>query len=147
MIYVNNGLISITNFRINKFSKTKYFLGFSNHKTRIVEQIFFNVYLYCIYCMYFYLYFVYNILYNLNIILIFLMCSILSHYYFTSISDGVHDFNLYPASKHGSLALTHSVRRELAGIKAPIRITVSGLHIFTFLLFYFLMLFYINNNI
>ncbi|XP_017753491.1 PREDICTED: farnesol dehydrogenase-like [Eufriesea mexicana] len=32
-------------------------------------------------------------------------------------------WNLYPACKHGTVALTHTVRRELAAIKAPIRIT------------------------
>ena len=37
--------------------------------------------------------------------------------------DGCNGWNLYPASKHGTVALTHTVRRELAAIKAPIRIT------------------------
>lgn len=38
-------------------------------------------------------------------------------------ADGLNGWNLYPTSKHGSVALTHSVRREVAAIKAPIRIT------------------------
>lgn len=37
--------------------------------------------------------------------------------------DGCNGWNLYPTTKHGTVALTHSVRRELAAIKAPIRIT------------------------
>lgn len=75
------------------------------------------------------------------------VCSVTSHYYLTNVSDGANDFNIYIASKHGSVALTHSVRRELAGIKAPIRITVSCDRIssFYFLSFYFLMLSYIND--
>ncbi|XP_076245821.1 farnesol dehydrogenase isoform X2 [Calliopsis andreniformis] len=42
---------------------------------------------------------------------------------FFSDIDGCNGWNLYPASKHGTVALTHTVRRELAAIKAPIRIT------------------------
>lgn len=53
------------------------------------------------------------------------MYSVLGHYLPPYTSDGFRDFNLYPTSKHGSVTLTHTVRRELAGIKAPIRITVS----------------------
>lgn len=37
--------------------------------------------------------------------------------------EGCNGWNLYPACKHGTVALTHTVRRELAAIKAPIRIT------------------------
>nr|XP_034173678.1 farnesol dehydrogenase-like [Osmia lignaria] len=37
--------------------------------------------------------------------------------------DGCNGWNLYPTCKHGTVALTHTVRRELAAIKAPIRIT------------------------
>lgn len=62
--------------------------------------------------------------------------------------DPLFEFNIYPATKHGSVALTHVIRRELADIKAPIRVTVSYDHISSyFLLFYLLMLFYINDNI
>ncbi|XP_071561124.1 farnesol dehydrogenase [Temnothorax nylanderi] len=51
--------------------------------------------------------------------------SVLGHYLLTNVSTVglLADFNLYPASKHGSVALTHVVRRELASVKAPIRIT------------------------
>ncbi|XP_076678717.1 farnesol dehydrogenase isoform X2 [Andrena cerasifolii] len=42
---------------------------------------------------------------------------------FLSEIDGCNGWNLYPACKHGTVALTHTVRRELAAIKAPIRIT------------------------
>lgn len=45
---------------------------------------------------------------------------------FFSEIDGCNGWNLYPACKHGNVALTHTVRRELAAIKAPIRITVSS---------------------
>lgn len=44
---------------------------------------------------------------------------------FLSEIDGCNGWNLYPTCKHGNVALTHTVRRELAAIKAPIRITVS----------------------
>jgi len=54
---------------------------------------------------------------------IFNINSVLGHYLPPNASDGFCDFSLYPASKHGSVNLTHIVRRELAGIKAPIRIT------------------------
>lgn len=37
--------------------------------------------------------------------------------------DGCNGWNLYPTCKHGTVALTHMVRQELAAIKAPIRIT------------------------
>nr|XP_003705639.2 PREDICTED: dehydrogenase/reductase SDR family member 11-like [Megachile rotundata] len=37
--------------------------------------------------------------------------------------DGCNGWNLYPTCKHGTVALTHTVRQELAAIKAPIRIT------------------------
>ncbi|XP_032683762.1 farnesol dehydrogenase-like [Odontomachus brunneus] len=36
---------------------------------------------------------------------------------------GSNGFNLYPATKHATVALTHTVRRELAVMKLPIRIT------------------------
>jgi NADP+-dependent farnesol dehydrogenase len=51
--------------------------------------------------------------------------SILGHYLTMNISKDVSNYNLnlYPASKHGSVALTYLVKRELADIKAPIRIT------------------------
>ncbi|XP_043528569.1 farnesol dehydrogenase-like isoform X2 [Frieseomelitta varia] len=42
---------------------------------------------------------------------------------FLSEIDGCNGWNLYPTCKHGAVALTHTVRRELAAIKAPIRIT------------------------
>ncbi|CAK9829262.1 Farnesol dehydrogenase [Anthophora retusa] len=42
---------------------------------------------------------------------------------FLSEIDGCNGWNLYPTCKHGTVALTHTVRRELAAIKAPIRIT------------------------
>ncbi|CAD1479988.1 unnamed protein product, partial [Heterotrigona itama] len=42
---------------------------------------------------------------------------------FFSEIDGCNGWNLYPTCKHGAVALTHTVRRELAAIKAPIRIT------------------------
>ncbi|XP_012165904.1 farnesol dehydrogenase-like isoform X2 [Bombus affinis] len=42
---------------------------------------------------------------------------------FLSEIDGCNGWNLYPTCKHGNVALTHTVRRELAAIKAPIRIT------------------------
>ncbi|XP_012525487.1 farnesol dehydrogenase [Monomorium pharaonis] len=45
--------------------------------------------------------------------------SVLSHY----IPFNFANCNLYPASKHGSIALTHTVRQELAEVKASIRIT------------------------
>ncbi|KAG5332154.1 SDR1 dehydrogenase, partial [Acromyrmex charruanus] len=51
---------------------------------------------------------------------IFNINSVLSHYLPL---DGMPDFNLYPATKHASLALTNTVRGEIAKIKAPIRIT------------------------
>ncbi|XP_018316996.1 farnesol dehydrogenase [Mycetomoellerius zeteki] len=51
---------------------------------------------------------------------IFNINSVLSHYLPL---DGMPDFNLYPATKHASLALTDTVRGEIAKIKAPIRIT------------------------
>lgn len=37
--------------------------------------------------------------------------------------DGCNGWNLYPTCKHGTVALTHTVRQELTAIKAPIRIT------------------------
>lgn len=37
--------------------------------------------------------------------------------------DGCNGWNLYPTSKHGTVALTHTVRRELSAIKSRIRIT------------------------
>lgn len=40
--------------------------------------------------------------------------------------DGYNGWNLYPATKHASVALTHTVRHELCVIKAPIRVTVSS---------------------
>lgn len=44
--------------------------------------------------------------------------------------DGCNGWNLYPACKHATVALTQSVKQELIDVKAPIRITVSsrGLH-------------------
>lgn len=42
---------------------------------------------------------------------------------FLSEIDGCNGWNLYPTCKHGTVALTHTVRRELAAVKAPIRIT------------------------
>ncbi|XP_011876418.1 PREDICTED: dehydrogenase/reductase SDR family member 11-like [Vollenhovia emeryi] len=59
--------------------------------------------------------------------------SVLGHYLLLNAADDFPDFNLYPATKHASVALTHVVRRELAVIKAPIRITVSCDHISSFL--------------
>ncbi|XP_011697947.1 PREDICTED: dehydrogenase/reductase SDR family member 11-like [Wasmannia auropunctata] len=50
---------------------------------------------------------------------IFSITSVLSHSLVPASVGG----NLYAASKHASLALTHTVRRELAEIKAPIRVT------------------------
>lgn len=49
----------------------------------------------------------------------------------TSLSEivGCNGWNLYPTTKHATVALTHTVRRELAAIKSPIRITVSCDHI------------------
>ncbi|XP_029658668.1 farnesol dehydrogenase-like [Formica exsecta] len=38
-------------------------------------------------------------------------------------TDAALDFNLYVASKHATVALTHTVRREIADIKPSIRIT------------------------
>ncbi|KAL6261654.1 hypothetical protein P5V15_006742 [Pogonomyrmex californicus] len=51
--------------------------------------------------------------------------SVLGHYLPTNLTSeyGLSDFNLYPTTKHGTVALTHTVRRELAAVKAPIRIT------------------------
>ncbi|XP_018360949.1 PREDICTED: farnesol dehydrogenase-like [Trachymyrmex cornetzi] len=51
---------------------------------------------------------------------IFNINSVLSHYLPL---DDMPDFNLYPTTKHASLALTNTVRGEIAKIKAPIRIT------------------------
>ena len=45
---------------------------------------------------------------------------------FLSEIDGCNGWNLYPTCKHGAVALTHTVRRELAAIRGPIRITVSS---------------------
>ncbi|KAK2585715.1 hypothetical protein KPH14_010328 [Odynerus spinipes] len=42
---------------------------------------------------------------------------------YLSDADGCNGWNLYPTCKHGTVALTHTVRRELCAIKAPIRIT------------------------
>ncbi|KAL0116901.1 hypothetical protein PUN28_010046 [Cardiocondyla obscurior] len=39
------------------------------------------------------------------------------------LTTNMPDFNLYPATKHGSVALTNVVRRELAALQVPIRIT------------------------
>ncbi|CAL1680682.1 unnamed protein product [Lasius platythorax] len=53
--------------------------------------------------------------------------SVLGHYIppksCEGIIDAAFDFNLYVASKHATVALTHTVRREIADIKPPIRIT------------------------
>ncbi|KAL2731846.1 farnesol dehydrogenase-like isoform X2 [Vespula squamosa] len=37
--------------------------------------------------------------------------------------DGFNGWNMYPASKHAAVALTHTVRQELGLIKASIRVT------------------------
>jgi hypothetical protein len=73
------------------------------------------------------------------LILILLIFSVLGHYIPFNIDMC---FNLYPATKHGSVALTHVVRQELAEIKASIRITVSydRILIIYFLLFFISML-------
>ncbi|KAL2722974.1 farnesol dehydrogenase-like isoform X2 [Vespula maculifrons] len=42
---------------------------------------------------------------------------------FLSDVDGFNGWNLYPASKHAAVALTHTVREELSLIKASIRVT------------------------
>nr|XP_050867546.1 farnesol dehydrogenase-like [Vespula vulgaris]XP_050867547.1 farnesol dehydrogenase-like [Vespula vulgaris]XP_050867548.1 farnesol dehydrogenase-like [Vespula vulgaris] len=42
---------------------------------------------------------------------------------FLSDVDGFNGWNLYPASKHAAVALTHTVREELCLIKASIRVT------------------------
>ncbi|EFN86974.1 farnesol dehydrogenase isoform X2 [Harpegnathos saltator] len=55
-----------------------------------------------------------------------LMCSVLGHEIPAKpLSEiiGCNGWNLYPACKHATVALTHTVRRELAAIKSPIRIT------------------------
>lgn len=72
---------------------------------------------------------------NLCLILIPLIHSVLSHYLPL---DGMPDFNLYPATKHASLALTDTVRGEIAKIKAPIRITVRCNYVLNFFLLFFL---------
>ncbi|XP_015436496.1 PREDICTED: farnesol dehydrogenase-like [Dufourea novaeangliae] len=57
---------------------------------------------------------------------IFVMNSILGHEMPSrtlSELDGCNGWHLYPACKHGSVALTESVRRELAAVKAQIRVT------------------------
>lgn len=48
---------------------------------------------------------------------------------FLSDIDGLNGFNVYPACKHASVALTHTVRRELKSVGAPIRITVRDFFI------------------
>lgn len=80
--------------------------------TKIVGNLFkiFNIYL----------------LNNICLILILSICSVLGHYLLTNIDGNLPcEFNIYPVTKHGSVTLTHLIRRELADIKAPIRITVS----------------------
>jgi len=73
-------------------------------------------------------------MYNLCLILISLMFSVLSHYLPL---EGMPNFNLYPATKHASLALTNTVRGEIAKIKTPIRITVRlCFELFSCYLFY-----------
>ncbi|XP_014483128.1 PREDICTED: farnesol dehydrogenase-like [Dinoponera quadriceps] len=42
---------------------------------------------------------------------------------FNSDSIDCNGWNLYPASKHATVALTDTVRKELAAIKSPIRVT------------------------
>ncbi|XP_024945123.1 myogenesis-regulating glycosidase isoform X2 [Cephus cinctus] len=37
--------------------------------------------------------------------------------------DGSGGWNLYPSCKHATVAMTHTIRRELAKIKVPIRVT------------------------
>lgn len=55
----------------------------------------------------------------------------------------MNEYNIYPVTKHASVALTHVIRREIADVKAPIRVTVSCDHISNyFLLFYLLILFH-----
>ncbi|KAK0072310.1 hypothetical protein PV325_011567, partial [Microctonus aethiopoides] len=36
---------------------------------------------------------------------------------------GLNGFNIYPSTKHATVALTHTVRRELAADRLPIKIT------------------------
>lgn len=38
-------------------------------------------------------------------------------------TEGCNGWNIYPACKHATVALTHTVRRELAAVQAKIRIT------------------------
>ncbi|XP_072767217.1 farnesol dehydrogenase isoform X2 [Anoplolepis gracilipes] len=57
---------------------------------------------------------------------IFNVNSVLGHYFLPKNEgdiDSAVDYNLYPASKHATVALTHTVRREIANIKPYIRIT------------------------
>ncbi|KAL6442774.1 hypothetical protein ACFW04_002682 [Cataglyphis niger] len=55
---------------------------------------------------------------------IFNVNSVMGHYIpAKSSEDAALDFNLYVASKHATVALTHTVRREIADFKPSIRIT------------------------
>ncbi|XP_001599160.3 farnesol dehydrogenase [Nasonia vitripennis] len=49
--------------------------------------------------------------------------SVLSHEIPMGPIDGVDGWNLYPSSKHATLAMTHTVRREISRAGLPIRIT------------------------
>ncbi|KAL6442776.1 hypothetical protein ACFW04_002682 [Cataglyphis niger] len=53
-----------------------------------------------------------------------LLQNVMGHYIpAKSSEDAALDFNLYVASKHATVALTHTVRREIADFKPSIRIT------------------------
>lgn len=54
-----------------------------------------------------------------------IIISILGHEIPTNKLLDTSGFNLYPTCKHATVAMTHSIRRELAEAKLPIRITVS----------------------
>ena len=57
----------------------------------------------------------------------FFIHSIVSHH---RIPNNLFECNMYFSSKHASLALTNTVRREVGKIKAPIRVTVRYFIIF-----------------
>jgi len=60
------------------------------------------------------------------------MCSILGHnipMHNLSNKDDLTIFNIYSATKHASRVLTTLVRREIADVQVPIRVTVSCDHL------------------
>jgi len=64
------------------------------------------------------------------------MCSVASHHVpmgGLSNIDGSNGLNIYPATKHASRVLSTTVRREIAAVQAPIRVTVSPNHLNPFL--------------